>query len=727
MNAEVQQTHLLSSAQHEAAGLFEPQPNRLTWLNTESGGLPGFGEVTADMLQEWGFLDRFLVIREKLLHKDYQPMLADVCRRANSKYEEQSGTTYQAGVTIQPHFGPSSCQLGPISRAEDETGVKEILRELMQICSEVLLRFVPEINERGRDIRKLAKGSLIPLSKKNLFTSAQLNWTFPEKSLSSSLKKCGSLHPDKNDWPFAMTGMINFSHLPENYSQGRLYLTPFNTVMPLRPLSIYFFSARNFHCSIGNGYYLVPEHSPLRLPTTPGLISALQPSDNYPFTRLTIPIYTDTRLIEPRFQYLNPELYVWEDGGNKLYSSQLDHHNFLVSYYIVHEPEIRTRIAARNWKILINGIAAQSKGAEEKTWASRIPSQAPGSGPALLCYAFRTCEHYKIDPKTWAPRVAASFSLPGDTAPLCVYVDPATGAAMVHDPRRRRLTVAVRLTHPCYVLLSTDDQAQRVAAWSRVLASLAMTERQARIQVLESTLPDPGGAVHDFFVEHGNADDGFAAREYERLLDLAAPSSARHRTLVAVSVDLARSSRRVRAVGGGLAGAAAVLRDELTRFDAALLDCGLTSQGWLDPAELARVIRQAYDPSSDHTGAGIAVRSPLGPVAIDEHWDHIRHDAGYSAVLWISEWPRVEVAPHFLHALLFTPGIRKSISIVADGLPSGDALRQIRREKVEYLAEMQRNSRIGRITDLGADQDMPTSWPARTRWSAVTATCVSPD
>ena len=188
MNVEVQQTYLLSSAQLEAAGLFEPQPNRLTWLNTESGGLPGFGQVTADKLQEWGFLDRLLVIREKLLHKDYQPMLADICRRANSKYEEQSGTTYQAGVTIQPHFGPSSCQLGPISRAEDETGVKEILRELMQICSEVLLRFVPEINERGRDVRKLAKGSLIPFSKKNLFTSAQLNWTFPEKSLSSSLK-----------------------------------------------------------------------------------------------------------------------------------------------------------------------------------------------------------------------------------------------------------------------------------------------------------------------------------------------------------------------------------------------------------------------------------------------------------------------------------------------------------------------------------------------------------
>ena len=401
MNVEVQQTHLLSSAQLEAAGLFEPQPNRLTWLNTESGGLPGFGKVTADKLQEWGFLDRLLVIREKLLHKDYQPMLADICRRANSKYEEQSGTTYQASVTIQSHFGPSSCQLGPISRAEDETGVKEILRELMQICSEVLLRFVPEINERGRDVRKLAKGSLIPFSKKNLFTSAQLNWTFPEKSLSSSLKKFGSLHPRQEQLAIRYDRHDQFFTFARKLLSRRALLDTLQHCHATQAIIDLFFLCSKLSLFRWQWLLLSPRTFSSSPPNNPWSYSSSQPSNNYPLTRLTIPIYTHTRLIEPRFQYLNPELYVWEDGGNKLYSSQLEHHNFLVNYYIVHEPEIRTRIAVRHWKTLINGIAAQSKGAEEKTWASKIPSQVPGSGPAMLCYAFRTCEHYKIDPKAF--------------------------------------------------------------------------------------------------------------------------------------------------------------------------------------------------------------------------------------------------------------------------------------------------------------------------------------
>ena len=401
MNVEVQQTHLLSSAQLEAAGLFEPQPNRLTWLNTESGGLPGFGKVTADKLQEWGFLDRLLVIREKLLHKDYQPMLADICRRANSKYEEQSGTTYQASVTIQSHFGPSSCQLGPISRAEDETGVKEILRELMQICSEVLLRFVPEINERGRDVRKLAKGSLIPFSKKNLFTSAQLNWTFPEKSLSSSLKKFGSLHPRQEQLAIRYDRHDQFFTFARKLLSRQALLDTLQHCHATQAIIDLFFLCSKLSLFRWQWLLLSPRTFSSSPPNNPWSYSSSQPSNNYPLTRLTIPIYTHTRLIEPRFQYLNPELYVWEDGGNKLYSSQLEHHNFLVNYYIVHEPEIRTRIAVRHWKTLINGIAAQSKGAEEKTWASKIPSQVPGSGPAMLCYAFRTCEHYKIDPKAF--------------------------------------------------------------------------------------------------------------------------------------------------------------------------------------------------------------------------------------------------------------------------------------------------------------------------------------
>jgi hypothetical protein len=89
-----------------------------------------------------------------------------------------------------------------------------------------------------------------------------------------------------------------------------------------------------------------------------------------------------------------------------------------------------------------------------------------------------------------------------------------------------------------------------------------------------------------------------------------------------------------------------------------------------------------------------------GPVAVAERWDHLRHDSGYSAVLWISEWPRIQVPAHFLHALVFTPGVRKTISITATPLSTAAAMRDIRKAKVEYLTDAAQKNRIGAIADL---------------------------
>jgi hypothetical protein len=74
-------------------------------------------------------------------------------------------------------------------------------------------------------------------------------------------------------------------------------------------------------------------------------------------------------------------------------------------------------------------------------------------------------------------------------------------------------------------------------------------------------------------------------------------------------------------------------------------------------------------------------------------------------VLWISEWPRIDVVPQFLHSLVFLQDVRKSISIVAKPLMTGDALRAIRKEKVEYLTDAQQSARIGKLTDFASEQE----------------------
>jgi hypothetical protein len=182
----------------------------------------------------------------------------------------------------------------------------------------------------------------------------------------------------------------------------------------------------------------------------------------------------------------------------------------------------------------------------------------------------------------------------------------------------------------------------------------------------------------------------------------AAPASCTHRTLVALTLDLKRASKAIRDAGRGIAGAAEVLRADMVNCATSLRAADLRTEGWLDANGLAVAVRQAYDPAS--TSAAGDLHS-AGPVAVDEFWDHLRHDTGFSAVLWISEWPRIDVAPHFLHAMVFLPDVRKSISIVGKPLGTGEALRSIRKEKVEYLTEAHQNARIGKIADLSADQE----------------------
>lgn len=307
--------------------------------------------------------------------------------------------------------------------------------------------------------------------------------------------------------------------------------------------------------------------------------------------------------------------------------------------------------------------------------------------------------------RTRAPRPAGTLALPGDAAALRFHVDETSGAAMVHDPHRHTLSAVMRVAHPAYVLLSPDDQQRRVSAWSRVLAGVAAAGSCAGVQILESSFPDPGHAVREWYRERGVHDGGWADDQYRALMSDAAPASCTHRTLITVSLDLRRAGRAVRDAGGGIAGAAAVLRGDMSTCAASLRAADLHTEGWLSPTDLAVAVRQAYDPSvgrDDLVAANLAV---AGPVAVDEHWDHLRHDSAYSAVLWISEWPRIDVAPHFLHALMFLADVRKSISIVAKPLGTGEALRAIRKEKVEYLTEAAQNARIGKLADLAADQE----------------------
>ncbi len=301
------------------------------------------------------------------------------------------------------------------------------------------------------------------------------------------------------------------------------------------------------------------------------------------------------------------------------------------------------------------------------------------------------------------PRPAGTLALPGDAASLRQWLDEETGAVMIHDPHAATLTAIIGVTHPAFTLLDPAEQQRRVTGWGRVLASTCRSGRIASLQVLERTLPDSGQGLMEWWNGHCTHDHTWASKTYAELIDQAGPTSERHATTVSVALDMKTAGRAIRAAGNGIRGAAAVLRQEMTTLTAALRAADLTPGSWLAPADLALILRTAYDPcvatALERQGTLGRDLATAGPIAITESWGSLRSDSAHHAVLWISEWPRSQVYPGFLAPLLLNPGVRRSISLHYQPLRTDLAARDLRRKKTEYISDAAQRQRIGQVED----------------------------
>lgn len=302
-----------------------------------------------------------------------------------------------------------------------------------------------------------------------------------------------------------------------------------------------------------------------------------------------------------------------------------------------------------------------------------------------------------------APRPVGTLALPGDVARLREYTDPDTGAGMIHDPHAATLTVVCEVTHPAFVLLDPGEQERRVTSWGRVLATVCRSGRIATLQVLERTLPDSGTGLAEWWASHGTDDDTWAATTYAELIERAGPAGERHATTLSLSLDMKTAARQIRTAGGGIRGAAAVLRQEMSTLVAALRSADLKPSGWLSPGQIAVILRSAYDPAIAATlerhgelGQHLAT---AGPVAVNESWARLRTDSAHHAVLWISEWPRSMVYPGFLSPVLLSSGIQRSFSLLCTPMRSDQAARDIRKKKVEHISDQAQRAKIGQIED----------------------------
>ena len=261
------------------------------------------------------------------------------------------------------------------------------------------------------------------------------------------------------------------------------------------------------------------------------------------------------------------------------------------------------------------------------------------------------------------PRPAGTLALPGDAAALRMYVAPDDEICCIHDPHRGTLSAVVPVSHPAYVLLSPDDAASAgVDVGSAARLTVAVRGRRGSAGARGD---DPRQRARHRRVLHR------ASRAPERLGRAPVRGAAGH--------DGARGldpSHDADADAGHAEGRSCGERPPVAGCEARQGRCATTwprsstcsgprtcgSAAGLGERELAHIVRTTYDPALTdfEQGSPGANLEHAGPLGLDEMWDRLHHDTGWSRVLWISEWPRIEVPAHFLHSLVFAPGIRKS-------------------------------------------------------------------
>ncbi|MGW4313185.1 SCO6880 family protein [[Kitasatospora] papulosa] len=304
------------------------------------------------------------------------------------------------------------------------------------------------------------------------------------------------------------------------------------------------------------------------------------------------------------------------------------------------------------------------------------------------------------------PRQDGVLHLPGAAASLKVVTpgDSANGAAAVHDPHRQTLTAIARVTSRAFVLLDPATQNHNVNSWGRALAGIARTGHIATVQVLERTVPDSGDTLTRHWTQNGRPETPVAGQIYSELVSSAGPAAAPHETYLAISLDLKAAKRLIAQAGGGLPGAFTVMEQTTASLAQAARNAGLMVTGWLSAREIAAVIRTAYDPKAlaalqqwSETGRAEAEPAAAGPVVQFEEYDRLATDSARHATYWVENWPRTEMGAGFLHGIMFTAGVRRSLSLIyaPQGLES--ALRDVQRRKAAIIADANERARRGQV------------------------------
>ena len=151
---------------------------------------------------------------------------------------------------------------------------------------------------------------------------------------------------------------------------------------------------------------------------------------------------------------------------------------------------------------------------------------------------------------------------------------------------------------------------------------------------------------------------------YLELIGATTKATQEHEVLIAVQVD----ARRV----AGHEPAATALLEQTERVAQGLEAAEVTVLGALGGGQLARTLRTAFDPYARAELAALEAAEPdrdglaeanAWPLGAREHWEHYCSDGAVHATFWIGGWPRVDVSPMFMDALLGRSNVVRTVAV----------------------------------------------------------------
>ena len=271
---------------------------------------------------------------------------------------------------------------------------------------------------------------------------------------------------------------------------------------------------------------------------------------------------------------------------------------------------------------------------------------------------------------------------------------------VLSEHRGRRLTAVLACRVLAFSLLDAEAQERRLAHWGLVLAGGAGGAVR-RIQWIERTAPAQGDELARWL--HDQRDPSVPLRgtpmieSYLELIGTTTRATQEHEVLITVQIDARRVADR------NVAGASALI-EETERVAQGLEAADVTVLGAVSPGQLARTVRTAFDPYARAELAAVEAAEPgreglaeanAWPLGGREQWEHYCSDGAVHATFWIGGWPRVDVSPMFMDALLGRSNVVRTVAVTFEPIAPERSTREAEAAVTRDRADRELRHRFG--------------------------------